>query len=247
MHIDKDKVEQAIATSTGFREASRKLGFPNRHQAVATLAKQYGVSTDHFTHGHAYEPMIGTKYEMLTVCEIHRRENTEGGRKYAYARCLCECGNYKEVRADGLKSGRYISCGCHSHNRWNTVAGKNHAFTGKGEIRGSYFKDVKRSAQKRNIEFDFTIDEAWKLYEGQNRKCALTGLPIVFGRVYYRHETSASPDRINNNKGYSVANVQWVLKDINMMKGCFDNEYFIKLCNLVANLHPRDVDLPDNE
>ena len=241
MHTDKKETENAISTSTSYREAAGKLGC--HHQMMAKLATEYGISTDHFDFGHAYDQMVGNKYGMLTVCEIRKRLPIKGkrnrGRRYAY--CLCDCGNHKEVRADGLKAGRYISCGCHSHNRWNTVAGKNHAFAGEGEIRASYFQQMKRSAEKRNIDFALTIEEAWDLYQRQNNKCALTGLPISFGRVHYPNETNASPDRIDSNQGYYADNLQWVLKDINLMKRCFNNEYFIRLCNLVAQQHPRDL------
>lgn len=59
---------------------------------------------------------------------------------------------------------------------------------------------------------------------------------------FYPNETSASLDRIDSNQGYIEGNVRWVLKDINMIKGAYDNEYFVRLCNLVANAHPREVE-----
>ena len=237
MHIEKEQLEEAIRTSKGYNEAGRKLGC--YHQLVKKLAQEYNIPTDHFKFGKAYDEMIGEKFEMLTVCEIRTNPRERRGRRYAY--CQCDCGQYKEVRADGLKAGRYVSCGCHSHNRWNTVGNKNHAFAGTGEIRSSYFYNMKRGAESRKIDFDLTIEEAWDLFQQQEERCALTGVHIGFGRVYYPNETSASPDRIDSKKGYTPDNLQWVLKDINIMKGSFDNEYFIKLCNLVAQANPRDV------
>ena len=119
------------------------------------------------------------------------------------------------------------------------VAGLNPAFTGVGELRGAYCTILKRGARKRGLEYDITTEYLWQLYLDQDRKCALTGLPIGFGRVHCPHETSASCDRIDNSKGYVVGNVRWVLKDINMLRSSYDTEYFIQLCNAVAKKNPR--------
>jgi hypothetical protein len=45
---------------------------------------------------------------------------------------------------------------------------------------------------------------------------------------------TASLDRIDNNKGYTKDNIQWLHKNINLMKHCFDQKYFIELCNLIS-------------
>lgn len=126
-------------------------------------------------------------------------------------------------------------------NRWNTVASLNHQFNGAGSIRGSYYSELKRGAIKRGLEFTLSVDELWEIFQKQKGICVLTGLPISFGRIYFRNETSASPDRIDNSIGYVTGNVRWVLKDINMIRGSYDSEYFIKLCNLVAKQNPRDI------
>ena len=95
-------------------------------------------------------------------------------------------------------------------------------------------------AKRNNHVWEVSKEYLWNLYNQQEEKrCALTGLPIWFGRIYYYHETTASLDRIDNKKGYIEGNVRWVLKDINMLRGDYDTEYFIQLCNLVAKLNPR--------
>jgi hypothetical protein len=40
---------------------------------------------------------------------------------------------------------------------------------------------------------------------------------------------------------YAKENIEWVLKDVNVIKGVFDKEYFIYLCNLIAIKNPRDM------
>ena len=63
----------------------------------------------------------------------------------------------------------------------------------------------------------------------------MTGIPICIGRMRRYHETTASLDRIDSSKGYIKGNIQWVLKDINLMKGSTDEDYFKFLCGLVKN------------
>lgn len=56
--------------------------------------------------------MIGKKFGNLTV--IQRTENhiTPSGQKKAMFICKCDCGNYKTVSSQSLKTGRTKSCGC---------------------------------------------------------------------------------------------------------------------------------------
>ena len=226
------QLEEAIKCSTSFTNAAKLLG--TNRKAVKQQTIENGIDYSHFICCQKSELMIDNKYGMLTVKSIRRTS------KRSFALCLCDCGKEKEFRCDGVKSGRIISCGCHSMNRWNTVAASNHAFTGCGELRGSYYYELQLNAKKRKLEFAISIEELWDIFQKQKGKCALTGTPLKFGRIYYRNETTASPDRIDNAKGYVPGNIQWVLKDINMIRGGYDREYFINLCNLVASNHPRN-------
>lgn len=45
---------------------------------------------------------------------------------------------------------------------------------------------------------------------------------------------TASLDRINSSIGYTIDNVQWVHKKINMMKMDLSQEEFINYCRLVV-------------
>lgn len=47
-------------------------------------------------------------------------------------------------------------------------------------------------------------------------------------------ELPLSLDRIDSNKGYVEGNVQWVHKDVNMMKQSYSNERFIGICCMIA-------------
>lgn len=67
------------------------------------------------------------------------------------------------------------------------------------------------------------------LYFLQNKKCALTGLPIDI------NNHTASLDRINNNMGYTRNNCQWLHKDVNIMKNVFPQDYLICICHYISN------------
>jgi hypothetical protein len=89
------------------------------------------------------------------------------------------------------------------------------------------FNKFKKSAISRGLTWNLTQEE---MYESFNNACSMTGLPIS---LYYSDQT-ASLDRIDNNKGYEPKNIQWVHKDINMMRGPLSIDRFIELCKLVT-------------
>lgn len=146
--------------------------------------------------------------------------------------CQCDCGNKKEVLANSLISGRTVSCG-HTKN-----GSKNHNWKGFEKISGEYWSTVKRNAKIRNIGFNISFEDVWSKYEEQDRKCALTGLPIEFpekrGDTKHKKFTIASIDRIDSNKNYSKNNIQLVLYEVNMMKQSLAQEDFIEICELIV-------------
>lgn len=225
--FNKDYLEKVVKESYSFREVGRKINFS--HQSIKQTIIRCGIDFSHFKHGKAYDNMIGKKYHMLTIKNLYKKG------KRVFAQCACECGEEKNIRIDDIKSGRAVSCGCHSKNRWNMVGEKNPYFQGVKELSKTKYSEIKKQAIKRGKKFTLSIDYLWDLFEKQNRKCALSGLEIKFGRNGYSNETSASLDRIDNNKDYIEGNVRWVLKDINMIRGSYNNDYFINLCKAVAN------------
>ena len=82
--------------------------------------------------------------------------------------------------------------------------------------------------------FEITIEQAWKLFENQNGKCALTGDDLTFQK---NKENIASLDRIDNLNGYVVNNLRWVRSDINMMRKNMDDKSFIKLCKKISDFN----------
>jgi hypothetical protein len=70
----------------------------------------------------------------------------------------------------------------------------------------------------------------------QNKKCAYTNIDLYFTKfnTNFNRYTNASIDRIDSSKPYTLENIQWVDKKINIMKSSYKSEEFIKLCCLVS-------------
>jgi hypothetical protein len=82
----------------------------------------------------------------------------------------------------------------------------------------------------------------WDLFLKQNKKCAISGIDIVLNTRWSEQNKgkfteiiqTASLDRIDNSKGYTKNNVQWVHKDINFMRGGLAVNDFVFFCKKVA-------------
>jgi len=150
-----------------------------------------------------------------------------------YYKCRCQCGNETTVRGYHLRTAKVKSCGCLCSETTSK-----RTFKGTGEIFGWYWTKLKRHASERNIPFNITIEFAWELYQRQNGKCAISGIPLKMNfRRWSRNDAddnTASLDRIDSSKPYEADNVQWVHKHINWMKNKFSQQYFIEVCREVT-------------
>lgn len=149
--------------------------------------------------------------------------------------CKCSCGNIKEVWAKHLKNGASKYCiKCASRLKWE----KRKPDTSKS-ILGNLFSQILWGAKIRNIDIiDLTKENLFELFLKQESRCALSGLNIEIGINRESHKnggTTASLDRIDSNKGYSIDNVQWVHKDINRMKMDLSKDKFIQYCIIIAD------------
>jgi hypothetical protein len=106
-----------------------------------------------------------------------------------------------------------------------------------GEIHQSYLYLLKDRANRKNLKFNLNGKYLWDLFLKQNRKCALSGIEIVFPKAWgarSKTQITASLDRVDSNKGYVIGNVQWVHKQINTMKMNMSDIEFINLCRMVT-------------
>lgn len=163
--------------------------------------------------------------------------------KRAKVLCRCKCGKEQLVICDRLETSAAKGC----RNCYPINGSQSPLFGGVGEISLTYLKKIVEGASERNIPVSISAKELWELYLSQNKKCALTGLDIDFGKHTHLRRTklqsqTASLDRIDSSRGYTIDNVQWVHKHVNIMKNRYDVEYFKQICRLVVENANKNTD-----
>jgi len=139
--------------------------------------------------------------------------------------CKCECGKISRIYSWHLRKGNSSSCSKGLRIKKD-----------KGPS-ATFWSQVVHNAKVRNIDITITLEQAKTLLENQNNKCKLSGLPIYLSITRKEHRqrcTTASLDRIDSSKGYTLDNVQWVHKDVNQMKMAVSQDRFIELCKAIS-------------
>jgi hypothetical protein len=168
---------------------------------------------------------FGNPFGHLTV--LRRVPNRNGQTMWE---CRCACGKTKVVQGCHLRNGHIKSCGCLQYQ-----CGETHkSWKGHKEISMKFFNSIVSNARVRKIPFGVTIQQVWNLFLTQNRRCTLSGLPLVFGANHGRQKGTASLDRIDSGGGYTLDNVQWVHTSINNMKWDMPQSEFLSLCQSVC-------------
>jgi hypothetical protein len=177
----------------------------------------------------------------LVISEIYKEKNI------SWNNCQCICGIIRPVRTWWLNHRMSKGCGC------TNIKGR---FKSKcvGDLSSSYFTSFKKSRISKGISFDdnVTIEFLWDLFIKQNKKCAISGIEILMNPRWSKQNKgeiteviqTASLDRINNNLGYTIDNVQWVHKDVNMMRGGLSVNDFIFICKKVT-LNNIEINIKD--
>jgi hypothetical protein len=163
---------------------------------------------------------IGNIYNRLKV--IKKADNSG----FWICQCNCKDKTIKILDGHSIISGNSKSCGC---IRIENILSR--CWKGCGKISKTYWSQIQKSAESRNLDFDITIEYIWDLFLKQYGKCALSGIRLTLGRK----RQNASLDRINSKYGYTKNNVQWVHKDVNRMKWQFNEKYFLKFCKMITD------------
>lgn len=238
--FESEIIEQ-IPSSTSYRNLANRIG----HKEFAggefnKYVRSLGQDLSHFTVSHPgstrYNGLINQKHNKLTVLDIIRTRKDDNISILYYAKCRCECGTEKLIRPYEVIKGITKSCGCiRDYEKIVEKRKKNQQWAGVGEIPKSFLSKIKRGAFNRGLKFDLTLEYLWDIFLKQNKSCKFSGERLYFSSVDIPTETTASVDRIDNNKGYIPGNVQFVHKEINIMRGSLTIEQFLLACRKIAN------------
>ena len=200
--------------------------------AVSYALRKYGIPMRKAkAGGRNLVDLTGMKFGRLTVIEkaVNPHNNTD-----AYWKCKCDCGKIKNICGRSLRKGLTTSCGCY---HFEVV------YEGCGNLSRYFWYGILRHAKARKIPVEITIQDAWTLFEKQEERCALTGKPIALvpNVSLNRKGNTASLDRIDSAKGYTLDNIQWIHKDLNIMKNKYDMRTFLQHCRDIVTYHDKKL------
>lgn len=200
---------------------------------VSTYLKSLNVET-RFSPGKTIFK-VGEIIGNWKVLSEEIKESEGSNRSYCqYCECI-RCGHKAWVCLMNKKRIDSNKCGkCKNSKLLNNDGTMNYDYV----IKEYYFNQhIKRNLSRRSkvstLEFSITPEYILDLFEKQGRKCAISGTNLDI-RTVKSDGLILSLDRIDSNKGYIEGNVQWLHKDINMMKQSYSNEYFKEMCYRVA-------------
>jgi len=184
---------------------------------------------------YGYIPNNGDKFLKWTV--IDNTIKLKGPEKFKsrYILCKCECGTESDIQIIRLMNATSNGCNlCSAARDWSI---QRCAGDCVGTLSRTQYAQYKNCAKRRNISWELTMEIVWELFEKQEGKCAVSGIPLILNVKIPRKGklNTASIDRIENDKPYTKDNIQWVHKDVNKLKSTFSMERFIELCKLIAS------------
>ena len=141
------------------------------------------------------------------------------------------CGEKKECQAQHVVNSKHGCKNCKN----DLMAAQNSAHWRGGEYVPSYFvSKIKASSirKSRTLLFDLSFNYLDSLWVAQQGRCAYTYEPLWFGRS--KISGNASLDRIDSAFGYIEGNVQFVHKDVNIMKWDLPDDRFLEICEKIT-------------
>lgn len=161
----------------------------------------------------------------------HRGALRSDGRVDLLYRVMCDCGRKSSwVRLSQLRNKKQNRCDlCGKERRFGL------SINDDIPLRNNYINNAKRNAIRRGLFFDVSRKDLWELFEKQGGLCAYTKLELTLDKHWPRgRKQTASIDRIDSKVGYVEGNVQWIHKDVNLMKMDLSEERFLELCRLIT-------------
>jgi transposase len=207
-----------VDDNLSIRQISNKLSLSERY--ISDSLKQFNIARKRSIKTSLKIDLTNKTIGRLTVISLHSIINNQN-----IWLCKCVCGNEIKVEARSLldKNRMIKSCGCARANNsdWKIIP-------------PYQWSHIVNGAIKRGFTISISMEYGENLFLQQNKKCALSGVELFFGRSRDKSQTTASLDRIDSNYGYIEGNVQWIHKILNIAKHTTTNAEYINWCKLVA-------------
>lgn len=212
-------IDQYANVNRTVKDIANELSYSQR--TISSKLRNAGIPTKRRIKQDLKQDITGQKFGKITVIKL---EKCDKNNDYLWL-CQCECGTEKSIIARSLlrTDSPVNSCGC---TRTNGVQWK--------YVPPFFVSGFRKNAKVRNIPFHLTVEYCDEIFKKQNGMCAISGLSLVFGRRRARSETTASIDRINSSLSYEEGNIQFVHKQVNIMKHVLSNEELITLCKQIT-------------
>ena len=155
---------------------------------------------------------------LVVVCDSGKR----GKNRAVFWLCRCTCGNLVYIRGNSLVAGKSQSCGCLQKEEVSArITGKTTHHYKHGLARTPLYERLMGIKTRCNN----SNQKQFKNYGGRGIQVCPEWLDKETGVIRWfelslanGYKTELTIDRINNNKGYSPDNCQWISRVENIRK-----------------------------
>ena len=148
---------------------------------------------------------------------------------------ICRCGKIDHNRLNHLLKMKYKCCkSCARKNKYpEQRKSRGHIING---IHIKWLNDIHLNLKRgqKTLKCSLSNDDLYNKLKEQDFKCIYTGIKLNVIDLF-KEDSNASIDRIDSNLDYTIDNIEWVYKPINIMKNGLSKKDFIYICKLVSN------------
>ncbi|MEE9214909.1 MAG: hypothetical protein V3U54_08965 [Thermodesulfobacteriota bacterium] len=174
--------------------------------------------------------LLNQKFGRLTVIELTDKRTKPGG---VIWKCLCICGNTREVSSNNLQQQDTTSCGCY----WIEKRRGKPGYTGLTHLIQRY----RNGAKDRNLSFELSREDIQEIVQKSCFYCGKEPSQFSYGGGITKEAIANSKfiyngiDRLNNKLGYFKKNCVPCCKRCNYSKHTMSYTEFKQWINTLYN------------